>query len=58
MLIAVILAAVWTLLCVLIGLSVGWRVRGGQSPLPLLPNPLAAKPKPPKPPEPPIQEKV
>ena len=51
-------AACWTLACVLIGISIGWRVRGGQQPVPPLPNLLAAKPKPPKPPEPPIQEKV
>ena len=58
MLIAVILVAGRTLLCVLLGLSIGWRVRGGQAPLPPIPNPLVAKPEPPKPPKPPIQEKV
>ena len=58
MLIATILAALWTLACLVLGLLIGWRVRGGQAPLPPIPNPLAAKPKPPKPPEPPIQEKV
>ena len=60
-LIALIAAAVlWTAICLLIGIEIGWRTRGGYSPMPSLP-PIFGPPKPPKPKEevkPPEQRKI
>lgn len=51
--------ALWTAICLLIGLEVGWRTRGGYSPMPPLP-PIFGHPKPKEKAtvEPPKQEKI
>jgi len=54
------MAVCWTAICLLLGVEIGWRTRGGYSPMPSLP-PLFGPPKPsptgPKV-EPPEQRKI
>jgi hypothetical protein len=48
-----ILVPVWTAVCLLVGVVIGWRVRGGQAPIGTPPNPFRKKPElPPKPVQP------
>jgi hypothetical protein len=42
-------SACWTLAVLVAGVSIGWRMRGGQPPLPAIPNPFAKKPEPKEP---------
>lgn len=44
--------ALWYVGVLLVGLSVGWRCRGGQTPFPDFPNPFRKKPEPPTAPKP------
>lgn len=51
-----VLACSWSVFCVTLGITIGCRVRGGLSPLPMPSLPVKREEK--KPPAPPKQEKI